>query len=75
MDPLIEDKLGKLNVSREGLIERNKMVFDAVDALQIPCIVLMGGGYANPIGPTVTALCDLFMGAAERHHKRQMRTT
>lgn len=71
VDPLSNDRLGKMRISRLGLAKRNKMVFDCVDTLHLPCLVLMGGGYAEPIEPTVECLSDLFLEAARRHHKRQ----
>ena len=71
VDPLETDRLGKLSVTREGLIARNSRVFDFVDRHNLPCLVLMGGGYSDPIHPTVMALTDLFIEAAYRHHWRQ----
>ena len=45
VDPLQTDRLGKLAMTREGLAERNKRVYDLVDRLDIsPC--LDGGGYS-----------------------------
>ena len=70
VDPLATDRLGKLSLSRDGLIERNARVYNFVDRLHIPCVVLMGGGYSNPIDPTVMALTDLFIEAAYRHQWR-----
>ena len=72
VDPLKNDRLGKLNISRQGLQQRNELVFDCVDALHLPCLVLMGGGYAEPIEPTVECLSDLFLEAGRRHHNRQV---
>ena len=71
VDPLRKDRLGKMNISRGGLQQRNTFVFDCVDALHLPCLVLMGGGYAEPIEPTVECLSDLFLEAARRHYTRQ----
>ena len=71
VDGLNADRLGKLNLTREGLDQRNKTVFDCIDALKIPCLVLMGGGYADPIDPTVECLTDLYIEAAKRHLQRQ----
>ena len=71
MDPLREDRLGRMNISRHGLKERNRLVFDYVDRYELTCLVLMGGGYAKPIEPTVECLADLFLEAAARHKFRQ----
>ncbi len=75
VDGLTSDRLGKLNLSREGLQARNRLVFDCIDALKVPCLVLMGGGYAVPIEDTVEALCDLFIEASIRHLHRQRQET
>ncbi len=71
VDGLHLDRLGKLHLTRSGLHRRNQLVFDCVDALNLPCLVLMGGGYAEPIEPTVECLADLFLEAAQRHSNRQ----
>jgi len=60
VDPLREDKLGKLNLSRQGLQARNEAVYSRVDAAAVPCVVFMGGGYSRPIERSVEALVDLF---------------
>ena len=64
VDGLASDALGRLSLTRAGMRQRNRMVFEAVLDLGIPCIVYMGGGYSNPIGPTVDAFHDLFLDAA-----------
>jgi acetoin utilization deacetylase AcuC-like enzyme len=70
VDPLQTDRLGRLNVTRQGLATRNQMVFDYVDAHNLPCVVLMGGGYSVPIEDTVDCLADMFTEAALRHNNR-----
>lgn len=39
------DKLGRLNVSTDGLCERDRMVFDACLVNDIPIACVIGGGY------------------------------
>lgn len=70
VDPLAEDKLGHLSLTHAGLRARNEAVFDAADALGVPVLVLMGGGYARPIEATAQAFADLFLEAAARHARR-----
>lgn len=65
VDPLQVDRLGKLAVSRDGLDRRNRRVFEAARVAAVPTVVFMGGGYAEPITPTVDAFVDLFSAAAE----------
>ena len=63
VDGLEADALGKLNVSREGMSKRNRLVFESAHAQNIPLVVFMGGGYAKPIGASLDAFYDLFTEA------------
>lgn len=69
VDALEDDALGHLSVTRRGMAERNRLVFEATRGL--PLLVLMGGGYAKPIERTVEAFRDLFTSAAHEHVRRQ----
>ena len=62
VDGLEEDALGKLNVSRDGMRQRNHLVFEA--ARDVPLVVFMGGGYAKPIDASLDSFFDLFSDAA-----------
>lgn len=66
VDGLVSDALGLLNLSREGLMERNKRVFAWREHKKLPMVIFMGGGYAKPIDDTVDAFTDLFLEAAKR---------
>lgn len=48
-DPFVEDTLGKLSLTKNGLAERDRMVFGMCHARHIPVAVSMGGGYAKDI--------------------------
>ena len=63
VDGLEADALGKLNVSREGMSKRNRLVFESAHAQNIPLVVFMGGGYAKPIDASLDAFYDLFTEA------------
>ena len=65
VDPLKEDKLGLLDISRRGLDKRNRMVFEKAHSANLPTVIFMGGGYADPISLSVDAFYDLFSAAAE----------
>jgi len=68
VDALAADRLGHLEVSREGMAERNHRVLSAVRGrLNVPLVVFMGGGYAKPLDPTVAAFVDLFQACAQAH--------
>ena len=64
VDGLKSDQLGLLHLSREGLRRRNEQVFAWRKKFDLPLLIFMGGGYANPIDETVDAFCDLFLAAA-----------
>ena len=55
VDPLASDRLGRLNLTFEGLACRDRMVLQTGLEANIPVVMLMGGGYANPIEDTVKA--------------------
>ncbi|MEK9772415.1 MAG: histone deacetylase [Opitutae bacterium] len=67
VDGLKMDGLGLLNLSREGMRERNEKVFKWRRELGIPMLLFMGGGYSDPIDHTVDAFADLFFGAAKEY--------
>jgi len=47
VDPCRGDRLGRLDLSREGLAGRERMVLSRLDAAGIPVAVVMGGGYGE----------------------------
>lgn len=55
VDPLREDRLGRLDLSFAGLKERDRMVLSECKKRGIPVSLAMGGGYAVPISFTVEA--------------------
>ena len=52
-DPYVDDKLGRLAISKQGLRERNKMVYEIAIRKSLPIAVTMAGGYANIVQDTV----------------------
>ena len=52
-DPYKEDQLGGLNLSIDGLMRRDELVFRAAWAKGIPVMVTFAGGYARRIDDTV----------------------
>lgn len=55
VDPLAEDRLGRLHLSHEGLRQRDHAVLDAARRMGIPVALSMGGGYSQPIDATLQA--------------------
>ena len=52
-DPFKGDRLGRVSVSKEGLEERDRLVFATCKEAGLPLAVVMGGGYATDIDDTV----------------------
>lgn len=52
-DPFEDDKLGKLKLTKGGLVSRDEMVFEYCRARAVPVAIVMAGGYARNIYDTV----------------------
>jgi len=52
-DPFVEDQLGGLCLTREGLRGRDFMVLSAARAAGVPVAILLGGGYARRVEDTI----------------------
>ena len=59
-DPLESDRLGRLNVTPLGLQIRDQLVLSACRRARIPIVILIGGGYSEPIADTVQAYAQTF---------------
>ena len=64
VDGLTGDRLGRLELTHEGLKTRDTLVMEACRAQTIPLVTTLGGGYAEPIAPTVEAHANTFRTAA-----------
>ena len=64
-DPFSEDQLGGLNLSIEGLKQRDELVFRAAHAHNIPVMTTYAGGYASRVEDTVTIHSNTVIAAAE----------
>lgn len=64
VDGLKQDTLGRLSLSHAGLQERDRRVFTFCSHQSLPCVVTLGGGYAQPIELTVEAHANTFTTAA-----------
>ena len=52
-DPHIDDRLGRLALSVEGLARRDSLVFSAAAGRDLPVAITMAGGYGRDINVTV----------------------
>jgi acetoin utilization deacetylase AcuC-like enzyme len=66
-DPYQGDRLGRLSLTKEGLLRRDRLVLRYLRGAGIPIVITMAGGYARRIEDTVDihvqtvqAACDTF---------------
>ena len=52
-DPFAGDRLGKLAISKQGLLARDRLVFAALRERRLPWVTVMGGGYGKQVDDTV----------------------
>jgi acetoin utilization deacetylase AcuC-like enzyme len=64
VDPFQEDQLGGLALTRQGLRERDRLVFVAARDARIPVAVVLAGGYARREEDTVELHCGTVREAA-----------
>ncbi len=65
VDPLKQDRLGRLDLTHEGLAERDRMAFEYCRRRGLPVSIAIGGGYADPIADSVRAYANTFRIARE----------
>ncbi len=65
VDILDTDKLGRLNVSREGCKKRDRLVLTAAKENKIPLVASMGGGYSPDFRDIIEAHANTFRVAQE----------
>lgn len=68
-DPYINDKLGKLSLTKQGLAERDRLVLGMCYEERIPVAVTMGGGYAEQVDDIVDIHLQTIQIAAEFQSK------
>jgi len=64
-DPYEGDQLGNLNLTIEGLKERDALVFGECKKRGVPVAALLGGGYAKDTSDTVTIHLNTCLAAIE----------
>jgi acetoin utilization deacetylase AcuC-like enzyme len=57
-DPFEKDKLGRLNLTMNGLIKRDEAVLIFAKEREVPIVTVMSGGYAQDINDTVEIHCN-----------------
>ena len=65
VDPHRDDRLGRLHLSDDGLLMRDRLVLDACLRRKIPVATVIGGGY-DTLEPLVRRHAIVFRAAAEQ---------
>ena len=63
VDVHVNDDLGHLHISTQGVYERDKMVFALADRLGVPIAAVIGGGYQRDIAALVDVHIQLYRAA------------
>jgi acetoin utilization deacetylase AcuC-like enzyme len=63
VDGLASDRLGSLELTPEGLVQRDRLVFETFAGT--PVAVTLGGGYSEPVELTAAAHANTFRTAAD----------
>ena len=71
-DPYCEDQLGGLSLTKKGLKERDRQVFEEARRRRIPVATTLAGGYAHRVEDTVRIHVNTILAAqevAEKHRQ------
>jgi acetoin utilization deacetylase AcuC-like enzyme len=63
VDPLASDVLGRLSLTHQGLMERDRRVFEAARNFGAPLVLTSGGGYSRPIERSAEAHANTYRTA------------
>jgi len=64
-DPYCEDQLGGLSLTKEGLQQRDRQVFEEARCRRIPVATTLAGGYARRVEDTVRIHVNTILAAQE----------
>lgn len=65
-DPYRDDQLGNLNITKEGLLERDRIVIGEAKKRGIPVFAVLAGGYARRTGDVI----DIHLNTAQTLFRR-----
>lgn len=69
-DPYRQDKLGGLSVSIEGLMRRDRLVFEHARKRDVPVVITLAGGYAWNVADTVQIHVNTIIAARDVANSR-----
>jgi acetoin utilization deacetylase AcuC-like enzyme len=64
-DPYCEDQLGGLSLTKEGLKQRDRGVFEEAQRRKIPVVTVLAGGYAQRVEDTVRIHVNTILAARD----------
>lgn len=67
VDALGVDRLGRLALTLDGMGLRDERVFELASRLGVPLVTTLGGGYADPIEPTIEAHVQTYRAARAQY--------
>lgn len=67
VDPHADDRLGRLSLTDEGLLRRNRYVFDEARSRDVPVCGVLGGGYDRNMQALAARHALLHRAAADAH--------
>lgn len=67
-DPFAGDRLGRLALTKAGLLERDRLVLESCRSSGLPAAVVLGGGYGRQIEDTVEIQFQTVSLAVEMSH-------
>lgn len=73
-DPYSGDRLGRLDLTHEGLARRDRYVFDLLEGAGVPVVLVMSGGYGRDIRETVAIHLETVTQAVSLWNRLQVRT-
>ncbi len=62
-DPFEKDKLGRLNLTMNGLMKRDEAILGFAKEREVPIVTVMSAGYAQDINDTVEIHCNTIRAA------------
>lgn len=65
IDPLETDHFGRLSLTLNGLLERERIVIETITNKDLPLVLLLSGGYAPTLEETVMAHSQMYKVAKE----------
>ncbi len=70
-DPFVGDRLGRMALSKQGLLTRDNLVLDRCQTFGLPLAIVMGGGYA----PNVQDIVDIHFNTIQAALRKEKNET